>query len=348
MHRKLRHLLYFSIILLSTQCFAQSITWQRTYDPSPGRDLGSDICNAGNGNFFITGYKNYFPEQIIIIKINQFGDTLWSKIIPSNYQERGLAIASCNDGGCVVTGESDSSFSLKLGSSGNIIWKKYYGIGGCYDIRPTSDGGFIARGAVVYVQTMKGYVYKIDSVGSLQWQIDYPTSYSNGLYSIDETSDNGFISVGYIKESLSDTTSVLLLKLNDSGNISWIKKYRIGNAFTAALNIKRVNSQFLISGNLALTQQNSSIRVFVSRINISGDTIFNHIINSDRQEGNLGLEIINNNKYVITMTRDSENTNINSKALIVDSMGYIVKEKVFLGVSYLTTNSVILSTQQLK
>jgi len=341
--RKLLILLIVNCSLFITNCEAQSITWQRTYDVTQYRDFGTDVCKAPNGNFYVTGYKNYFPDQIIVLKINRFGDTIWTRLISSNYQERGLAIAPSTDGGCVITGFSDSSYSLKLDSSGNLIWKKYYGTGGgCYDIKATRDGGFVACGAVIDIQTMNGYVYKIDSVGILQWQMNLPPTYSNGLYSIIETNDNGFLTVGFNKEALEDTSNILILKLNDSGNICWIKKYRIQNNNTAALNIVNINNQYLITGNIVVSQQNSSVRTFMSRINNNGDTVFNNIFNSDRDERNLGLEIINNNRYILTMTRDSlVYPSTNSKAIIIDSNGNIKKEKVFLSESYLTLNSIL-------
>jgi hypothetical protein len=74
-----------------------------------------------------------------------------------------------NGGGCVLTGFKDTSFSVKLGPQGQILWDNRYGGDDiiCYDIKNTSDGGYIACGADLEIAFQYGYVLKIDSTGNL-------------------------------------------------------------------------------------------------------------------------------------------------------------------------------------
>ncbi|MGH2574795.1 MAG: hypothetical protein ACRDFC_03740, partial [Ignavibacteria bacterium] len=113
--QKLALILIIHYSLLITNCFSQpSITWQRIYDgPLHNDDAGRDICPANDGNFFIVGSTPIIGlgSEIYVLKINAYGDTIWSKIIGGNDgNQTGDAITSSSDGGCVLTGGFDSSF----------------------------------------------------------------------------------------------------------------------------------------------------------------------------------------------------------------------------------------------
>ncbi|MCC6866113.1 MAG: hypothetical protein IT280_08125, partial [Ignavibacteria bacterium] len=119
-------LFYVIFIFYCANIFGQSITWQRTYDgPFQFTDVSEDICSDENGNYFIIGTtqrKNSY-SSIFVLKINDYGDTLWTRFIDTAY---GKAIVSSGDGGCVFTGFKNSAFTGKYDSNGNLVWFKEY------------------------------------------------------------------------------------------------------------------------------------------------------------------------------------------------------------------------------
>ncbi|MGH2576001.1 MAG: hypothetical protein ACRDFC_09915, partial [Ignavibacteria bacterium] len=156
--KKLTFILAFNFTLLTFpvgmdthNLFSQpSITWQRTYDsPCHVEDYGYDICPAPNGNFYVVGStfcSTPFSHNILVFRINQNGDTIWTRNIGTSGGQEAFAAVSSDDGGCVLTGLwGGQAFTLKLNSVGDTSWVKFYGDSGIwsFDIKRTSDGGYI-------------------------------------------------------------------------------------------------------------------------------------------------------------------------------------------------------------
>jgi len=118
----------------------------------------------------------------------------------------------------------------------NVIWAYVYG--GMYedffhDVLQTSDGGYAVVGATVSFgygnNTCKnGWLVKIASDGTLQWSYAYGGfraacsggygSTGDGLWSVKQTSDNGFIMSGYTSSFTNGVMNNYLVKTDPSGS----------------------------------------------------------------------------------------------------------------------------------
>jgi hypothetical protein len=100
-------------------------------------------------------------------------------------------------------------------------------------VRQTSDGGYIVGGEANYVVSSSYTeseiaVFKLDSTGALVWQRNYAAGTDVYFDSLALTSDGGFIvsaSVDQQQTSTSYTSSVLLLKLDSTGNTQFARTY---------------------------------------------------------------------------------------------------------------------------
>ncbi len=124
----------------------------------------------------------------------------------------------------------------------NIQWQNAFG-GSSYDylrcIDATTDGGFILGGEswspVSGDKTENTYgsddywVIKTDALGNIVWQNDIGGSASERLYSVEQTSDNGYILAGESSSGISGDkseanigyTDYWVIKLDENGNIMW-------------------------------------------------------------------------------------------------------------------------------
>jgi len=122
-----------------------------------------------------------------------------------------------------------------------IQWQKTYG-GTSYDeaysTQQTSDGGYIVAGRSI---SSNGdifgnhggddfWVLKLNSSGSIQWKKSLGGSFNDGARRIQETSDGGYIVVGYTASNNYDVSGNhggdydgWVVKLTDNGNIQWQK-----------------------------------------------------------------------------------------------------------------------------
>ena len=106
------------------------------------------------------------------------------------------------------------------------VWNKTYG-GDYYDsgysAQETSDGGYIFCGTTIPTGETYSDVYlvKTDADGNVEWEKNHGGSDAEYGYSVQETSDGGFIVAGYVYYYGNNNGEVYLLKTNAVGDYSW-------------------------------------------------------------------------------------------------------------------------------
>ncbi|HKR03173.1 MAG TPA: T9SS type A sorting domain-containing protein [Bacteroidia bacterium] len=195
-----------------------------------------------------------------IVKTDGSGNVQWDNTIGGSDMDILYSIQQTIDGGYILGGYSESNISgdktensnggndywiVKTDASGNIQWQNT--IGGSEDdmlhsIQQTNDGAYILGG---YSQSnISGdktedcvggnnqadyWVVHIDSLGNIIWQNTIGGSGDDELYSIQQTSDGGYILGGHSESNISgDKTEAgkggwdyWLVKTDASGNIEW-------------------------------------------------------------------------------------------------------------------------------
>lgn len=104
--------------------------------------------------------------------------------------------------------------------------KSYQGWG--YAVQQTSDGGYVSAGTTSTYNTniRNMWVLKVDGTGNVEWEKTYGDNIGGYAYSIEQTSDGGYIVGGYtvFSESRLKGTAVAL-RLDAEGNVLWQKSY---------------------------------------------------------------------------------------------------------------------------
>jgi len=106
------------------------------------------------------------------------------------------------------------------------VWNKTYGgdyYDGGFSVQETGDGGYIFCGNTIPSGESYSDVYlvKTDADGNVEWENNYGGSDAEYGYSVQETSDEGFIVAGSIDYYDSDDGDVYLLKTNAVGDFIW-------------------------------------------------------------------------------------------------------------------------------
>jgi hypothetical protein len=223
--------------LIKTDEFGDTL-WTKTFG-SNYDDFGRSVKQTNDNGYILTGYKDYNTsspqnQDLILIKTNSLGDTLWSKFFTTNC-EWGHYVQETDDGGYIVIGDtrlnSSSSIPLdilfvKLDSVGNISWKKKFGdnlssergLSG----QQTNDGGYIIGGYT----SMNGddmMMIKTDEQGDSLWSTNFDAGSSSFCYSIEQTDDDGYILTGYTLNGAE--MDVFLVKTDSVGNLLWNKTF---------------------------------------------------------------------------------------------------------------------------
>ena len=166
--------------------------------------------------------------------VAQSGDEQWNRTFGGSGWDVGFSVAQTSDGGYIVAGYTRSYgaggndvWLIKTNSEGNRQWSRTFGGSdwdGAYCVAQTSDGGYIVAG---YTRSYDAgaddaWLIKTDSEGNEQWNRTFDGSGWDGAYSVEQTTDGGYILTGwrgsYIGRHQND---IWLIKTDSEGNEQW-------------------------------------------------------------------------------------------------------------------------------
>jgi len=307
----------------------------------------NNIINTSDGGFLITStsYGYLSNKEIILIKVDEMFDTVWTKSIGSddiydNSITKGILTKEINNNCYLTVGMSNAfgaggydTFIVKTDFGGNIIWTKTIGSDKNEYIRDfiqTDDNGFIFCGIIDYVLDAGNGIFltKLDSLGNLKWTRVFNGNKNHNPRKINLTNDNCFIVFSELY-SLGSDRDILIFKTDSNGNILWSNSY--GNSlddfgsdiiclsndsyvFTASLQ-DPVSSEYNISlikidnfGEVLWSKKyGGEFSCQAGRVSRTNDGVFVIIGNTTRNFGN------GNKDYPILIKTDyNGNTNCNN------------------------------------
>lgn len=226
MKKTIAFCLFFNILFLSNaQTF--NLEWQKNYGGSEEDEVYA-IVNTTDGGYLIglsTGSNDGIinvPTQlddIVLLKTNAQGDEEWQKKFGGSEYESVHSIINTNDGGYILAGSTSSN-------DGDVTFQ--FGLG---DV----------------------WIIKIDSLGNLLWQKTYGGSKSEVAHEIVQTSDGGYIFVGFTSSDNGDVTAnnglndYWIVKIDLNGSIEWQKTFG-GSSYDIAYSVIELNGNFIVVG----------------------------------------------------------------------------------------------------
>lgn len=258
------------------------LVWQKCLGGS-NDDGAASMIQTSDGGYIVTGFTkssdgdllgisqgNSINGDMWIIKLDTGGAIAWQKIIgkPGTATNPiASSIIQTFDNGFVISGAGvfgdegcPSSFTkaivMKFDSSGNEEWHNCYGalsaatFGG--QIIQTLDSGYAFAGSTegdggdvsgFHGGLFDGWLVKLNRYGSLEWQRCLGGSGNDGLRSLFQTEDSGFVAAGYTNSTDGDVSGmkggsdVWVVKVSSSGNLEWQRCY--GGTKGAATNFMK-------------------------------------------------------------------------------------------------------------
>jgi hypothetical protein len=224
-------------LCLSVSVAAQDMLWSRTYGGS-AEDQGSWVQQTRDGGYIVTGFFGAGDTNVYLIKTDSLGDTLWSRSYGGSSWDCPLSGQQTADGGYVVVGYTESFgaggyydvYLIKTDSLGDTLWSRTYGGSGIdYGnfVQQTTDGGYIVVGYTESFGDVYGDVYlvKTDSLGDALWSRTYGGSHYEYGWSVQQTTDGGYIVVGHTGSFGPTGHNVYLIKTDSLGDTLWTRVY---------------------------------------------------------------------------------------------------------------------------
>jgi hypothetical protein len=201
----------------------------------------------------------------------------------------GQAVQQTSDGGYIIAGRAPSydastsnAYLVKTNPSGDTIWTKRYGRGrwdGGYSVKQTSDGGYIITGTTVSFEASGSnvFLFKTNASGDTLWTRVYGGPYDDWGYSVQQTSDGGYIVAGYTSSSQDYyKNDAYLIKTNASGDTIWTRTYGgadIDQAYSVGLTS---DGGYIVAGSTRSYDAGRE-HVYLVRTNATGDTLWTRV-----------------------------------------------------------------------
>ncbi len=211
--------------------------WTKTFGEN---DWCSDVQQTIDDGYIITGIRGLWGAEdrgdVLLIKTNANGDTMWTKIFGGSSGDWGSAVQQTTDGGYIITGSTDSFgaggdvWLIKTDANGDTMWTKTFGGSngdGSSAVQQTTDDGYIITGTTGSFGAGDGDVWliKTDANGDTMWTKTFGGTKDDEGVSVQQTTDGGYIIVGSTESFGAGGVDVWLIKTDTNGDEIWSKTF---------------------------------------------------------------------------------------------------------------------------
>ena len=277
--------------------FAQPGTlWTRTYGGNYD-DIGYSVQRTTDGGYILTGYTESYGagyDDVWLIKTNSSGDTLWTRTFGGAYNDRGFSVQQTTDGGYIITGNTWS-----YGSGYDDVW-----------------------------------LIKTNSSGDTLWTRTYGGDNGDYGYSVQQTTDGGYIITGSTWSYATGCNDVRLIKTNSSGDTLWTKTYG-GADNDYGLSVQQTTDGGYILTGFTHSYGPGYYDVWLIKTNSSGDTLWTRTYGGAGWDCGLSVQQTTDGGYILTGFTYSYGTGYDDVWLIkTDTSGNKLWDKTFGGADY--------------
>jgi hypothetical protein len=198
--------------------------WTKTWGYGYSNEVALSVLQTSDNKYIVTGYANGMAISavyICIVKFDANGDTLWRKFYGDH--SASYSVQPTFDGGYIIAGwswvcgpESVAVWLLKTDANGDTIWTKLYrgqSHNYAYSVQQTIDKGFIIAGWTYYLYPNNDvYLIKTNADGDSLWTKTFGGANDDRGYSVQKTSDGGYIVAGYTYSFGSGGSDIYLIK----------------------------------------------------------------------------------------------------------------------------------------
>jgi len=211
-------------------------------------------------------------------------DSLWSRTFGGG--DVCYSVQQTADGGFILGGETSSFgaggrdfYLVRTDANGNSLWNRTFGGSSddvCYSVQQTSDGGFILGG---YTFSFGAgiddfYLVKTDANGNQLWSRTFGGSSWDDCYSVQQTTDGGFILGGRTYLFGAGATDFYLVKTDGNGNQQWSRTFG-GSGTDWCNSVQQTTDSGFILGGYTTSFGAGSRDFYLVKTDMNGNSLWN-------------------------------------------------------------------------
>jgi hypothetical protein len=302
-----------TILIFVSPTIAQT-SWWRTYG-GWADDWGLSVQQTSDCGYIIAGSTDSFGAgdyDVYLIKTNTSGDALWTTTYGGTGPDFGYSVQQTSDGGYIIVGYtvsfgagSEDVYLIKTNANGDTVWTKTYGgtyNDAGYSVRQTSDSGYIIAGGTgsFGAGCADVYLVKTNASGDTAWTRTYGGADPDMGFSVQQTSDGGYIIAGYTESFGAGNGDVYLIKTNASGDTLWTRTCG-GTDPDRSYSVQQTSdSGYIIAGGAG-----SNGDVCLLKANASGDVLWTRTYGGANYDDGQSVRQTSDGGYVIAGTTES-------------------------------------------
>ena len=329
------------------------IEWEKSLGGSDN-DWATAIQQTSDKGYIVAGYTFSLDGEVSgkhgdnntysdywIVKLNTDGDIEWEKCLGGSDHDQAFSVQQTSDGNYIVAGWTNSNdgdvvgnhaaidyWIVKLNTSGDIEWKKCFGgeySEKAYSIQQTTDKGYIIAGSTRSTtgdisennhESFVNWIVKLNTDGDIEWEKCLGGSNDENAYSIQQTTDGGYIVAGTTESNDGDVsenngnTDYWIVKLNTSGAIEWEKSLG-GDSYEEVYSIQQTeDGNYIIAGSSKSTNDDVSgnhgnFDYWIVKLNTSGDLLWQKCLGGSDKENAYSIQQTTDKGYIVVGNADS-------------------------------------------
>ena len=271
---------------------SRAILWTKKYGGA-GDDYGHSVKETSAGEYVIAGYTNSYGaggSDVYFIKTDMNGNLVRENTYGGSYNDRGYSIWETFDGGYILVGYTNSP----------------------------SGGGY---GDV--------YLIKTDANGIALWEKTYGGAYEEYGYSVQETTDGGYIIVGNTASFGAGDLDVYLIKTDASGDTLWTKTYG-GTEHDCGYSVSQTqDGGYIVTGYTASFGAGSDA-VYLIKTDANGNTLWTKTYGGTQDDRGRSVQQTMDGGYIVAGYTNYLSVTVYDVYLIkTDANGNVIWEETY-------------------
>ncbi|MEO0091546.1 MAG: PKD domain-containing protein [candidate division WOR-3 bacterium] len=292
--------------------------WNKTFGGT-GDDYGYSMQQTSDGGYIIIGTTESYGaggSDIWLIKTDSLGNEQWQKTFGGTSDDFGKSVQQTPDGGYILVGSIETGGTngidvllIKTNSLGTMQWNKNfhkneedYG----EEVKRTIDGGYIIVGWTYFwdAENIDVWLIKTDANGNMQWNKTFNNADEDYGFSVQQTTDGGYIITGATYSYDLDNIDVWLIKTSTTGSRQWDKTFHKNDEDCGYSVQQTTDGGYIITGYTF----SDNADVWLIKTNSTGTMQWNKTIGGVDDDFGYSVRQTADAGYIITGATDSYGT----------------------------------------